>query len=163
MKYTSAQIGRIFIVRLEDGEVLHEAIEGLAQRERIRSAVVLALGGADTSSRLVVGPKHDRRVPVHPQTATLTGAHELLGVGTLFPDEKGDPILHLHAAVGRARKAMAGCVRLGVKTWHIIEAVIIELTDHKSLRLTDPTLGFKLLWPQGTRVRSRTRSSRKQD
>ena len=48
MKYSEAKQGRIFIIRLEDGEILHETIEAFAAAKKIRAAALIVLGGADS-------------------------------------------------------------------------------------------------------------------
>ncbi len=45
MKYSQAKQGRIFIVRLEDGDCLHEEIENLAKNESICAARVATATG----------------------------------------------------------------------------------------------------------------------
>jgi predicted DNA-binding protein with PD1-like motif len=78
----------------------------------------------------------------------LEGAHEIAGVGTLFPDEENKPVLHMHVAAGRRGASRTGCVRLGVQVWQVAEVVIIELTRCAAMRKLDRSLGFKLLDPQ---------------
>lgn len=51
MKYSQAKQGRIFVIRLEDGDVVHEEIERLAREQRIEAAALIIIGGADESSR----------------------------------------------------------------------------------------------------------------
>ncbi len=145
MKYSTAGLGRVFVVRLEDGDVVHESIEELAVREGVRRAAVIVLGGADDGSRVVVGPHDGRAAVIEPMEQVLRGVHEMAGVGTLFPDAAGRPTLHLHAAFGRDDKVTAGCIRLGVATWIVGEAVIIELTGNDAVRRADPATGFELL------------------
>jgi predicted DNA-binding protein with PD1-like motif len=147
MKYSEASAGRIFVIRLEDGEVLHETIERFAREHRIRSAALMVLGGADVGSRLVVGPKHARATPVVPMEIVLDQVHEATGVGTIFPDAKGDPVLHMHIGCGRNASAVVGCVRRGVKTWHVLEVVLWELLGTDAKRLLDSETGFDLLAP----------------
>jgi predicted DNA-binding protein with PD1-like motif len=147
MRYSTARMGRIFVIRLEDGEVLHETIERFAEEQGIKAATLIIVGGADEGSRLVVGPKKGRAVPVEPMTHVLSGVHEIAGTGTLFPDEEGKPVLHLHIASGREDSTVTGCVRTGVKIWQIGEVVLFELTDTLAIRKVDPILGFKLLCP----------------
>ena len=147
MKYSTAGLGRVFVVRLEDGDVVHEAIEELARREGIGRAAVLLLGGADDGSRVVVGPHDGRAAVIEPIERVLRGVHEMAGVGTLFPDESGRATLHLHAAFGRDDRVTAGCIRLGVTTWIVGEAVVIELIDNEAARRLDPSSGFELLEP----------------
>ena len=145
MKYSQARPGRVFVMRLEDGDVLHETIENFARRENVSAASLILVGGADKGSILISGPKHGRRKPVTPMEFVLKNVHEITGTGTIFPDREGNPVLHLHIACGRGRRTQTGCVRRGVKTWHVMEAVLYELTDTNARRLFDPETGFDLL------------------
>ena len=77
----------------------------------------------------------------------LDNVHEIVGTGTLFPDDEGKPMLHMHVASGRKDSTITGCVRTGVKVWQVAEVVLIELLDNSALRKLEPTLGFKLLQP----------------
>ena len=142
-----AQQGRVFIIRLEDGEVIHEILERFARDQSIRAATLIAVGGADRGSALVVGPEDGRASPVVPMECVLSDVHEIVGVGTIFPDEKGHPIVHLHMASGRASSTVTGCVRRGVKVWQVIEIVLIELVNCTGVRVLDLTTGFALLSP----------------
>ena len=58
-------------------------------------------------------------------------------------------MLHLHIAAGRKDSTVTGCVRTGVKIWHIGEVILFELTDTPAIRKVDSRLGFKLLTPEG--------------
>jgi predicted DNA-binding protein with PD1-like motif len=147
MKYSEAKAGRIFILRLEDGDILHESVEAFARAQNIQAAALLALGGADQGSKLVVGPEHGRRQPVIPLEHILDNVHEVTGVGTLFPNAAGQPVLHMHLAAGRETSTITGCVRRGVKVWHVLEIVLWELTETTARRLLDSTTGFELLQP----------------
>ena len=66
MRYTTADPGRIFVLRLEDGEIVHEVIEKFAEEQQIDAASIIIVGGADDGSRLVVGPAEDRGLPLKP-------------------------------------------------------------------------------------------------
>jgi predicted DNA-binding protein with PD1-like motif len=147
MKFTAATPGRTFILRLEDGEILHETIEAFAAKQSIRSAACIVLGGADEGSTLVVGPEKSRATPVHPMERILAGTSEAAGVGTIFPGEDGKPVLHMHIACGREGSTVTGCVRRGVKVWHVMEVIVWELTGTDSKRVLDPATGFELLQP----------------
>jgi predicted DNA-binding protein with PD1-like motif len=147
MKYSQAKPGRIFVIRLEDGDIVHEAIESLAREQAVNAATLVILGGADTGSRLVVGPAEGRTMPIIPMGVTLENVHEVAGVGTLFPDDEGHPILHLHMACGRNGDTVTGCIRTGVKVWQVMEAILFELTDSTGVRRPDAATGFKLLQP----------------
>jgi predicted DNA-binding protein with PD1-like motif len=145
MKYGSAQLGRVLVVRLEDGDVVHECLEEAARAEGIARAAVILVGGAVGGSRVVVGPEDGAARPVMPLERVLHDVHEMAGVGTIFPDESGRPVLHMHAAFGRDERVTAGCIRNGVGTWVVAEAVVIELTGSGALRRADPVSGFELL------------------
>lgn len=145
MHYTQVEQGRIFALRLEEKDELPDDIEELARKENISSALVFFLGGADSDSRVVVGPAENNQEEIKPQVNSLPGISEAVGFGTIFPDEEGAPKLHLHAAFGRGDKTLTGCTRRGVSIWMIGEVVVMELLGHDSARITDPETGFELL------------------
>lgn len=147
MKYSEATLGRVFVLRLEDGDIVHECVERFAAGQGIRAAALVMLGGADTGSRLVVGPGQGRAQSIVPMTRVLENVHEAVGVGTIFPDASGKPVLHMHMACGRGDEAAAGCVRTGVRVWHVMEAVLFELSQTSARRLHDSRTGFELLVP----------------
>ncbi len=147
MLYSEAQQGRTFIIRLEDGDIVHESIEAFAAQQGIHRAALLVLGGADRESTLVVGPESSRTHPVIPMTHELYDTHEVTGTGTIFPDETGTPVLHMHMACGREENTVTGCVREGVKVWHVMEIILFELTGSTASRQPDPATGFSLLIP----------------
>ncbi|MBV5323446.1 DNA-binding protein, partial [bacterium] len=74
---------------------------------------------------LIAGTEKGRASPLVFVERLLDEAHEIAGVGTIFPDEEGNPITHVHMACGRKDSVVVGCVRAGVKVWHVME--IIEL------------------------------------
>jgi predicted DNA-binding protein with PD1-like motif len=77
----------------------------------------------------------------------LDEVHEVSGTGTLFPDENGTPLLHMHMACGRDGKTVTGCIREGVKVWHIMEVILFELLDTGARREAQPPMGWKFLRP----------------
>jgi len=147
MKYSEAKPGRIFIIRLEDGEIIHEEIERFAQDHSINAAAIIILGGVDKDSKLIVGPEEGRVNPINPMEHILKDVHEAMGTGTLFPDEEGNPVIHIHMSFGRNDKSLTGCIRSGVNVWEVMEAIIFELIDTNSKRILDEKTGFKLLIP----------------
>jgi predicted DNA-binding protein with PD1-like motif len=148
MKYSEAKLGRVFVVRLEDGDVVHECIERFAAERGIAHAFLTMHGGADEGSTLVTGPAQGRMPPpIAPITTVLGDVREVVGTGTLFPDAEGRPMIHVHLACGREQSTITGCIRTGVKTWHVIEVVLVELLDCGASRQFDPATGFQLLVP----------------
>jgi len=147
MRYSEAQTGRVFVIRLETGDRLPDAIERLAAERGIERGFLVVLGGADDGSRVVVGPEDGVALPPVPMIHRIAGVHEIAGVGTIFPDEKGKPSLHLHAALGRGGAAVAGCTRPGVDIWTVGEVVLVERLGTAARRGIDPATGFSLLEP----------------
>lgn len=147
MKYSEAKQGRIFVMRLEDGDIVHEEIERFARKKSIRAAGLIIVGGADQQSTFVVGPEKGRTTPVVPMEHVLDEVHEVAGVGTLFPDDEGNPVLHMHMACGRKSSTITGCIREGVRVWHVMEVILFELADTTGIRIHDPKTGFNLLQP----------------
>lgn len=146
MKYTQAERGRTFILKLEDGDRIPDVIEKFAEAEEVSSALVFFLGGADKTSRVVVGPEErDDNKKVLPQIKNLPRTSEAVGLGTIFSSEKGSPRLHLHSAFGSQDETITGCTREGVSIWLIGEIIVLELLDHQARRNIDPETGFELL------------------
>jgi predicted DNA-binding protein with PD1-like motif len=147
MRFSQARPGRVFVLRLEQGEMVHEVIEAFAAEHGIRCAALVMVGAADEGSRLTAGPEDGGARPIVPLIHSLVGVHELTGVGTIFPDDEGRPSLHSHVAVGREGAAATGCIRAGVVVWTILEVVLLELEDCTARRAMDPSSGFELLEP----------------
>lgn len=145
MKASQGGLGRVFVLRLEDGDRLPDTLEAFAADNGVASAFCALLGGADAGSRVVVGPRDGRVMPPEPMVHVLAGVHEAAAVGTIFPDAAGRPRLHMHAALGRNDFSVVGCVRPGVDVWKVAEVVILELTGMDMVRKTDPETGFELL------------------
>lgn len=145
MNYTEAQLGRIFILRLQQNERLHEVIEKFAQQKQITSALCFFLGGAEDKSKVVVGPEDGNIMPPNPMITLLKGVHEGHGVGTIFVDEAGKPKLHMHGSFGRNNTSITGCVRMGVDVWQIGEIVLLELKGGSAKRKRNEQTGFEFL------------------
>ena len=102
MKYSEARRGRSFVIRLEDGDVIHEVLEEFARKHRIKAAYLpeaitaMRMGGASNVSLAArrTANQMDRRAweinglkPL-PWTLTMKPLRKLpqfLGRGTLAP------------------------------------------------------------------------------
>jgi predicted DNA-binding protein with PD1-like motif len=144
MKATEGHIGRVFVLRLEDGDVIPGCIERFAAEKNISVGQVVLVGGIG-GGKIVVGPKNSGEMPPEPVLIPVDGAHEVVGVGIIAPDKDGKPTLHIHASLGRSAKALTGCLRPGVTTWLVGEAIIYEILGAKAARLPDPKSGFDLM------------------
>jgi uncharacterized protein len=144
MKATEGKIGRVFVLRLEDGDVVPGCIEKFAAKKKIECGQVILIGGIG-GGQIVSGPRYSDKMPPDPILLPVDGAHEVVGVGIIAPDKDGKPVLHIHAALGRAGKTLTGCLRPGVTTWLVGEAIIYEITGTTAKRLPDPQSGFELM------------------
>jgi len=144
MKASEGHIGRVFIVRLEDGDILPDCLERFAVEKSIKVGQVVLIGGIG-DGEVVVGPRESGEMPPEPMLLPVDGAHEVVGAGIIAPDEDGRPVVHIHAALGRSGQTMAGCLRPGVTTWLVGEAVIYEILGTSAARLPDKDSGFDLL------------------
>ncbi len=144
MKASEGKIGRVFVVRLEDGDVVPTCIERFAAEKGISVGHVILVGGIG-SGEVVVGPRDSAKMPPEPMLLPVDGVHEVVGVGIIAPDKDGKPGLHIHASLGRSGQTMTGCLRPGVKTWLVGEAIIYEILGAKVSRLPDKASGFSLM------------------
>jgi len=146
MKSCEGQLGRVFVIRLEDEDVLPECIEQFAESNGVSVGHVILVGGIG-NGQVVVGPRHSHEMPPQPMLLPVDGAHEVAGVGVLAPDEEGRPVLHMHAALGRSGQTITGCLRPGVTTWLVGEVILYEILGVKATRVKDNKSGFALMEP----------------
>ena len=144
MKATEGKLGRVFVIRLEDGDMLPACIERFADEKGIAAGQVILLG-AIGSGQIVVGPRDSSARPPDPMLLPIDGVHEIVGVGIIAPGENGKPGLHVHASLGRSGHTVTGDPRPGISTWVVAEAIIMEITGAKASRLPDKETGFNLL------------------
>jgi predicted DNA-binding protein with PD1-like motif len=144
MKAVEGKLGRIFVIRLEDGDQIPACIERFAEEKGILTGQVVLVGGIG-SGQVVAGPRYSDRMPPDPVLLPIDGAHEVLGLGTLAPREDGRPVLHIHASLGRSGRTLTGCLRPGVDTWLVGEVIIYEITGTQVKRVMDKKSGFALL------------------
>lgn len=144
MKASEGHVGRVFVIRLEDGDVVPECIERFAEKKGISVGHVILLGGVG-GGEVVVGPRRSEERPPEPMLLPVDGAHEIMGVGVIAPGEDGKPVLHIHAALGRSGQTMSGCLRPGVTTWLIGEVILYEIVGTNAVRVREKDSGFMLL------------------
>jgi predicted DNA-binding protein with PD1-like motif len=145
LEYAESKIGRVFILRLHGGDHLPDVIESFAREKEIFFGICYILGGIKSNGRIVVGPLKEDKHPINPLVKILSGVSEVFGIGTIFPDETGNPRLHMHAGFGRGETTTIGCIRLGIDIWQVGEVVILEITNIDAYRKKDPKLGFHFL------------------
>lgn len=143
MKYSTGNIGRVFVAKIEDGDDLLAELKSIASLENIESGVVYVIGALKKGA-MVVGPETCKLPPV-PVWRSFEDCREIVGLGTLFKDTGGQPQLHLHGALGRDDITLTGCLRVESEVYLVAEVVILELVGTGACRELDPLSGLKLL------------------
>jgi len=146
MKACEGRTGRVFVIRLEDGDVVPECIERFAEEKGVSVGQAILVGGVG-SGDIVVGPRSSKEMPPEPVLLPIDGAREVVGVGVLTPNKNGKPTLHIHASLGRAGRTVTGCLRQGVTIWLVGEVILYEILGAKLTRVRDKQSGFELLEP----------------
>jgi hypothetical protein len=134
MQYTEGQIGRVFVVRIDNGEDMLVSIRNFVNDKGIQAGSLIFLG-ALLDGRMVTGPE-EPVIPPIPHFVMFEGGWEVFGVGTIFPGEDGAHI-HYHASVGRSGHALTGCLREKATTYLLVEVVILEFTGLVARRVFD--------------------------
>lgn len=142
MRYTKGSIGRIFLLKFEDDDVLLKELEKFVRREKVASATLIFLG-ALKKGEIVTGPKKPV-IPPEPNWTKFKDGWEVMGIGTIFTNKKG-PQIHIHTAMGKSSKTLTGCVRKDSKVFLVIEAVVFELKGIKASKEIDPSTGLNML------------------
>ena len=88
MKASEGKLGRVFVIRLEDGDVLPGCIEKFAEQKGVSVGHAILVGGIG-EGQIVVGPRYSHKMPPEPMLLPIDGAHEVAGVGVLAPGEDG--------------------------------------------------------------------------
>jgi predicted DNA-binding protein with PD1-like motif len=143
MDYTCGTAGRIFTIRFDHGDDFLTELTKLARKESIRAGWFNLIGGV-RNAEVVTGPK-EPTMPPEPVWATIDGAREVVGIGSIFCDETNEPKIHLHTALGHHGETMTACVRKGTKTYLILEAYLIEIAGIKASRPWYPEGQFNRL------------------
>ena len=142
MKYRSGNIGRVFVLKFEDGDSLIEGITKVASDENVDAGFVMLLGGMRQAG-MVCGPK-EPVLPPDPIWQEFSDGREILGVGSIFLKD-GEPAVHLHGAVGKAGATLTGCVRRDDKVFLVVEATILEITGISAKKVTNQNTGISML------------------
>jgi predicted DNA-binding protein with PD1-like motif len=142
MRSTEGKIGRVFVLRFEDGDIVLKELERFCRREKVKSGVCMFIG-ALREGDLAAGPKRPV-IPPEPNWVGFRDGWETLGIATVFPGRKG-PQLHVHAAMGRKSRVLTGCVRKESSVFLVLEAVLMEIRGCKASKDVDPRTGINAL------------------
>ena len=142
MKYTKGRMGRVFVVKFDDGDIFLEKLAVLVKKEKIEAAALVFLG-ALRKGDLVTGPKKPV-IPPMPNKVAFKNAWEVMGVGSIFTNASG-PQIHINTSMGQKKKVLTGCVRGKSKVFLVIEAFVFELSGVSATKSLDLTTGLNLL------------------
>jgi predicted DNA-binding protein with PD1-like motif len=142
MQYSEGRIGRVFVLRMDDGEDLIASLQRFVTEKGISSCMALFIG-AIREGLAVTGPEEPVIPPV-PHFEHFCDGWEIFGMATIYSSPDG-PKLHIHSALGKGREAIVGCIRQQAKIYLVIEAVLYELADIKAARIWDEKTGLHLL------------------
>jgi len=142
MQYRTGSVGRVIVVKFEDGDDLNDGLLDVAKKESVKAGFVYLLGGM-RSAGMVCGPK-EPILPPEPAWEGFTDGREILAVGSLFLKD-GEPALHLHGAVGKFGTTLTGCVRKDAKVFLVVEAMILEITGVNAGKVLNEKTGIAML------------------
>ena len=142
MEYTKGTIGRVFLLKFKDDDILIDELARFAKKERIKAATLVFIGALKKGD-LVTGPKKPV-IPPEPNWVAFKDAWEVMGIGTIFTNSSG-PQIHVHTAMGKKLNTLTGCVRKKSKVFLVIEAVVYELKGVRATKEIDPKTGLNLL------------------
>ncbi|MDG5814465.1 DNA-binding protein [Chitinispirillales bacterium ANBcel5] len=143
MEYTTGTIGRCIVMRLEEDDAVYECIETVARKEDIECGAILVIGGVKNGG-VVVGPSDQNQRPLKPIVKKFSNAHEIAGIGTLFRNEANEPVLHMHASLGKEDSPIVGCPREGLDCWLVNEIILLEIKGIDAKRVKEQS-GLELL------------------
>jgi predicted DNA-binding protein with PD1-like motif len=125
MQYSEGRLGRIFVLRLDDGEDLIASLKKFVSEMEISSCMALFIG-ALKEGQVVTGPEEPTIPPV-PHWEEYREGWEVFGMATIYPSSEGLK-LHIHSSLGKGREAMLGCVRERAEVYLVVEAVLFEFS-----------------------------------
>ena len=131
--------GRTFVLRMERGDLLREAISDLCNKENINTAVILS--GIATFDIVNMQMTNSVRYPITYDEIKLNEPLELSSLdGTIINKQP-----HLHGTIGNAAHTWAGHLLDGCRILYLGEIVIQELCDDTLIRKPDSN-GVNLIY-----------------
>lgn len=148
MQTAEATIGRRILVVLEPGDDVLDSIAKACRLHDVRQAVIATFTGALRSARIIAAdePAADPEAPM-PDTIDVRYT-EGIGSGTVTRSPEGEPVVHVHVALGEKDAAGRGVVGHLVhgETHYVIEIALDEiLTPHLTRRVHPGSSGIPIL------------------
>jgi predicted DNA-binding protein with PD1-like motif len=143
MDYRTGSVARVFSIRFDDGEDFLGALTELIKKENIRNGWFQVIGGLRQAD-VVTGPR-EPVMPPEPVWRQVKDARETLGSGSIYWDEKEQPRIHLHAALGHHGDTITGCLRKGSVTYLLLEVILFEIAGFEASRPWSADKGFNIV------------------
>jgi hypothetical protein len=122
--------GRRFILKISQGENIHESLKNFAKEADVKNAMLVSAVGSVTDVRFrgiktgATLPLTNARMTIH----QMAGPLELLGLsGNIFPDENDEADVHLHTMVSKASGEVFGGHLFDAKVFASCELVVTEI------------------------------------
>lgn len=142
MQYAKGTLGRVFLLKFDNGDIFIKELDSFARKENIKAATIVFLG-ALRKGHIVTGPKKPV-IPPEPNWRVFKDGWEVMGMGTIFQG-RSSPQIHIHASMGKRNKTITGCVRKESSVFLVIEAVVFEIKGVRAAKELDPKTGINLL------------------
>ncbi len=85
MQYTEGQLGRVFVVRIDNGEDMLISLHKFIDDKDIRAGSILFLGALMNGRMVTV---EEPVIPPVPHFVMFEGGWEVFGIGTIYPGEE---------------------------------------------------------------------------
>jgi hypothetical protein len=128
------------IYTLKPGTGLTEGLLAIAQREKIKTALVEAIGGVNRL-RLAYFNSGTRKYEEHDYNEFM----EVTGLIGNIALKEGEPFLHLHGTFGRRDMSVIGGHVISGTVFPLLEAGITP-TENMALRRFDKMMGLKVIY-----------------
>jgi predicted DNA-binding protein with PD1-like motif len=130
--FTASKRGRVFLLRLDRGDLCLESIETLIQQEGLQNGVVTS--GIGTFDRTTLHMVTTTGFPPVEHFETWTDLPlEVMSIDGLIIDT----VPHLHCTVADTQRAYGGHLEYGCRTLYLCEIMIEELLDVSLTRVLD--------------------------
>lgn len=142
MEYRTGSIGRVLMIRFDDGDDVLEGLKEIVIKEQVKSCWFQILGGI-RHTRAVTGPEKPVMQPT-PVWCEVDGARESIGTGSIHFDGV-EPKIHLHSALGHHGETMTACIREHTKVYLVLEVMLLEVNGLQASRPWFEKGGFNQL------------------
>lgn len=143
MIYRQGTIGRVFVARIEHGEDLLSELRQLAEQEKLDAGVIYVIGAVAEASVVVSSEK--RTIPPVAIWRDFDDGRELVGIGTLFRNDRQQSVIHLHGALGREDLSITADLRKRSEVYLMVEAIVMELLDTGAIKTYDAARELNVL------------------